>query len=176
MSKETKNLAEQADKGIEKEEVVAVNFRLNSGYNFRHSVKDVATAVKQSVDYPLSKTDQLHAQSVAQMVSQGQGQIADDNIDHFTFADGVDDGTLESRPFSETIWADPAELYESEQAVKAELTKGKKAAQAAAEAAKAANNLGKSDEHNNQTTTQKDNYTSSDDKEAPANASEKSGK
>lgn len=63
--------------------------------------------------YPPSVTDQLHAASVAQMVRNGQGAVAEDSTDNFDFVDGKDDGSLEGHSLYETEWADPAEQFES---------------------------------------------------------------
>lgn len=77
---------------------------------------------KGFVDYPPSVTDQLHNQSVAEMVRQGQGQVVEDDLSNFDFdADRKDTGRLEVPSLFESDWADPAERFEKEVALNREI-------------------------------------------------------
>lgn len=73
------------------------------------------------VQYPPSVTDQIHASSIAEMVKQGQGAIGEEDMNNFDFPDGKDDGKLKGHSLSELEWADPAERYENEAALNAEI-------------------------------------------------------
>lgn len=113
--------------------------------------QDVVRNCGKFVVFPPSVTDQLHALTVADMVRQGQGRVEENELQNWTFQDGKDDGTLDAHSFQETVWADPAEQYESMQEIRNSATVVPRKDETVVE-------------QSDGSTIQKDNYTVSDAK------------
>lgn len=94
---------------------------LRVGFISHNPYFDVSAPVKL-VAYPPNITDQLNNHSIAEMVRQGQGTVAEEKLENFEFPDGKDDGSLQGHSMNELEWADPAERYEHEVAVNAEIS------------------------------------------------------
>lgn len=83
------------------------------------SVPEVIATPVFVPDYPPTQTDQTHGLSLAQMVAQGQGSVAEADVNMFDFPDGKDLGDDYTVPTMQQLeWADPAERYEAEQGFK----------------------------------------------------------
>lgn len=79
------------------------------------------------IQYPVSKTDQLHALSVADMVKNQQGSIFEPDLAQYDLPDGVDNSSIQPHSLNELEWADPAERYEAEQRLNSEFASSVKA-------------------------------------------------
>lgn len=119
----TKELAESAidkKKGNPIDDKVTLIRQLSPlGFN-RADV--VVVGLHPHVDYPPSKTDQVHNVSISEMIKQGQGEVSETDINNFDIkADEKDDGR-DVRSMQEMEWADPAERFEQEIALHNEIT------------------------------------------------------
>ena len=74
------------------------------------------------VDYPPSRTDQVHNVSISDMIKQGQGEISETDINNFDFKAGEKDDGRDVKSMQEMEWADPAERFEQEVALHNEIT------------------------------------------------------
>lgn len=82
----------------------------------------VVVGLHPHVDYPPSRTDQVHNVSISDMIKQGQGEISETDINNFDIKAGEKDDGREVKSMQEMEWADPAERFEAEVALHNEIT------------------------------------------------------
>lgn len=140
MTKKNADGTEVAEKLLEKEtaknEQFCISFirvescsTLRPLYGYENSV---IFHEEKYISYPPNKTDQLHGATIADLVSQGQGQVEETELANFDYPVKIVDGKLVETPDRgekargprSLEWADPAERYEAEIAVHNEIVTG----------------------------------------------------
>lgn len=92
-------------------------------FGFDKSYRSVGVSAGAPIVYPKSKTDQIHALSIADMIRQGQGAVTQEPSDYDLKPGERDNGSIEPHDMSELEWADPAERFETEQKMNEEFVK-----------------------------------------------------
>lgn len=77
------------------------------------------------VTFGKSRTDQLHNQSIAMMVRQGQGSVLEEELNNYDFDENrKDNGTLNVPTMFDSDWADPAQQFETSVSLNKEINAG----------------------------------------------------